>query len=142
MTKWSRAPAVARRTSPKGVWLLPLPRKPNAPDPYGIRNASRETAANTLICLINQATYLLHRQLEKLERDFLDHGGFTERLYAARTRNRCKVSPNPDAAPVPSCPQCGKPMVQRTARKGSHRGQPFWGCSVFPACSGIRPFHE
>ena len=44
--------------------------------------------ANTLICLINQATYLLNRQLQKLEQDFLSEGGFTERLYRARTEAR------------------------------------------------------
>jgi restriction system protein len=60
-------------------------------DPYSIRAATAETAANTLICLINQASYLLGRQLQKLEQDFLTEGGFTERLYqkrqAARTSN-------------------------------------------------------
>ncbi len=44
-----------------------------------------ETAANTLVCLINQASYLLGRQLEKLEQQFLEEGGFTERLYRSRT---------------------------------------------------------
>ena len=57
-------------------------------DPYGIATATQETAANTLICLINQATYLLNRQLQKLEQDFLSEGGFTERLYRARTEAR------------------------------------------------------
>ncbi|MEO0079446.1 MAG: four helix bundle suffix domain-containing protein [candidate division WOR-3 bacterium] len=45
-----------------------------------------ETAANTLICLINQASYLLGRQLQVLERRFLEEGGFTERLYRSRAR--------------------------------------------------------
>jgi len=43
-----------------------------------------EIAANTLIGLIHQATYLLRRQLEILQRQFLSEGGFTERLYRAR----------------------------------------------------------
>jgi four helix bundle suffix protein len=38
-----------------------------------------------MICLINQATYLLRRQIESQERAFLQHGGFTERLYRARS---------------------------------------------------------
>lgn len=50
-------------------------------DPYGLRYASAEIAANTLLCLINQATFLLRRQLQHLERTFLAEGGFTERLY-------------------------------------------------------------
>ncbi len=59
-------------------------------DPYGITEATPEVAANTLICLINQTTYLLRRQLEKLERDFVEHGGFAERLYRPR-RVQAKV---------------------------------------------------
>ncbi|MGI8601908.1 MAG: hypothetical protein ACR2OZ_02805 [Verrucomicrobiales bacterium] len=29
-------------------------------------------------------------------------------------------------------------MTLRTARKGSHAGQRFWGCSVYPGCTGTR----
>ncbi|MFO7650979.1 MAG: four helix bundle suffix domain-containing protein [bacterium] len=57
-------------------------------DPYGLRTAGPEAVANTLICLINQASYLLGRQLQSLERQFLVEGGFTERLYRERTRHR------------------------------------------------------
>jgi len=57
-------------------------------DPYRIATASPEVAANTLICLINQASYLLGRQLQKLEQSFLDEGGFTERLYRERQARR------------------------------------------------------
>lgn len=46
--------------------------------------ANPETAANTLVCLIHQANYLLDRQIGALEKDFLENGGFTERLYHAR----------------------------------------------------------
>ncbi|HPC49850.1 MAG TPA: four helix bundle suffix domain-containing protein [Kiritimatiellia bacterium] len=49
---------------------------------------SPEVAANTLICLIHQATYLLRRQLENLEQQFLNEGGFTEKLYRARSEAR------------------------------------------------------
>lgn len=57
-------------------------------DPYGLATATPETAANTLICLIHQATYLLRRQLQNLEQTFLDQGGFTERLYRQRRGRR------------------------------------------------------
>lgn len=43
-----------------------------------------EVAANTMICLIHQTSYLLDRLLRQLEQRFLSEGGFTERLYAAR----------------------------------------------------------
>jgi four helix bundle suffix protein len=57
-------------------------------DPYGIATAPAETAANTLICLVNQASFLLGRQLQKLEQAFLSEGGFTERLYRKRQAAR------------------------------------------------------
>ena len=44
-----------------------------------------------------------------------------------------------DPSDKPRCPKCGKPMLQRTARKGSKAGQPFWGCSGFPDCTGALP---
>jgi len=62
--------------------------KPELLDPYGIANATPEVAANTLLCLINQAIYLLKRQVEKLEQDFVEEGGFTEKLYRVRTQRR------------------------------------------------------
>lgn len=57
-------------------------------DPYSFKTSSAEVAANTLICLINQASYLLGRQLQRLEEQFLEEGGFTERLYKARVQAR------------------------------------------------------
>lgn len=46
--------------------------------------ASAESACNCLICIIHQANYLLDRQLNTLQNEFLEKGGFTERLYTAR----------------------------------------------------------
>ena len=55
-----------------------------------IAHGSPETAANTLVCLIHQANYLLDQQLRGLEQDFLTRGGFRERLFQARVRQREK----------------------------------------------------
>jgi len=66
---------------------------PDRADPLGIATASAETAANTLICLINQASYLLRKQLISLEQAFLNEGGFTERLYRERSRVRQDQGP-------------------------------------------------
>ena len=49
-----------------------------------------EVAANTLICLIHQANYLLDQQLRQLEKQFVEEGGFTEKLYQARQQVRRK----------------------------------------------------
>jgi four helix bundle suffix protein len=46
----------------------------------------KERTANAMICLINQATFLLRRQLTRLENDFLARGGFSENLYKTRKR--------------------------------------------------------
>ncbi|HUJ09754.1 MAG TPA: four helix bundle suffix domain-containing protein [Verrucomicrobiae bacterium] len=55
--------------------------------PY-VEQSSPETAANTLICLIHQANYLLDQQLRQLDKQFLEEGGFTEKLYRARSQTR------------------------------------------------------
>lgn len=41
---------------------------------------------------------------------------------------------------VPNCPKCGKDMVLRTAKKGKHAGQKFWGCKEYPECHGLLPY--
>ena len=48
----------------------------------------QEVAANTMICLINQETFLLARQISRLAADFEKDGGFTERLYRIRSEKR------------------------------------------------------
>jgi len=47
-----------------------------------------EIAANAMICVIHQTNYLLDQQLRALEKEFLKEGGFTERLYRARSQMR------------------------------------------------------
>jgi four helix bundle suffix protein len=108
-----------------------------------MKTASPEVAANTLLCPVNQASFLLHRQIE---RDFLEHGGFTERMYAVRTQKRLAdasdqsdMSDESDKKNAPKCPKCAKPMRLRTARQGPWAGSQFWGCSAYPDCMGVCP---
>jgi restriction system protein len=111
-----------------------------------VAKAEPELAANAMLCATNQAAYLLRRQVESQARDFVDQGGFAERLYAVRVQARgagkkldgSDCSDTSDKAPTPTCPLCGKGMRQRTAKKGPHAGQPFWGCSGYPECKGTR----
>lgn len=100
--------------------------------------------ANAIICLIHQANYLLDQQISALERQFIQEGGYSERLAAERLAVRAKKAGRSDqsggsdpADRIPSCPRCGKPMVLRTARKGKSAGKQFWGCSEYPACAGM-----
>ena len=87
--------------------------------------------ANALICLIHQANYLLDQQIEALEKEFVEGGGYTERLATARLAHR----KGGEAAP-PACPACGGLMVLRTPKTGPSTGQSFWGCARYPECKG------
>lgn len=49
-----------------------------------------QTVANIMICLINQTTYLLTRQIRQLETKFVKEGGVGERRTAARRQQRSK----------------------------------------------------
>lgn len=49
-----------------------------------------ETIANISIVLIKQTDYLLYRQLKKLEEDFLNQGGFKEKMTRMRIEKRNK----------------------------------------------------
>lgn len=61
-------------------------------------------------------------------------------IQAARAPKAAQTSNAPKAAAmVPSCPACGKPMVERIAGRGANAGNAFWGCSDFPRCKGTRP---
>lgn len=105
--------------------------------------------ANALICLIHQANYLLDRQIHGLERQFVEGGGYSERLAAARLEKRRREGGGSDqtdrsdrtdrTVKSPSCAVCGKAMVLRTARKGPKAGSQFWGCSGYPECKVTIP---
>lgn len=106
-----------------------------------LEHADPAVRANTLICLINQANYLLDRQIAAAEAQFVEGGGYSEQLAAARLaeRDRRKRDPSGPTDPadhIPSCPQCGKPLVLRTAKTGKNAGRQFWGCSGYPKCRG------
>jgi restriction system protein len=56
-----------------------------------IAKADPEIAGNAMICAVNQAVYLLKRQIESQGKMFLEEGGFTENLYRQRQRVRSKA---------------------------------------------------
>src|SRR3989338_11319119 len=47
-----------------------------------------ESAANALICLVHQTNYLLDQQIRALEKQLVEEGGFSERLYQIRRKRR------------------------------------------------------
>ena len=42
-----------------------------------------------------------------------------------------------DTVSIPLCPRCGVSMVLRTARRGQHKGEQFYGCPNYPECREI-----
>lgn len=95
--------------------------------------------ANALLCLIHQANYLLDQQLIALEQDFIEGGGYSEQLAAARISRRNQDRSDPSDRTdlqFPKCPLCGKAMALRTARQGVNSGKQFWGCTGYPECKG------
>jgi four helix bundle suffix protein len=96
--------------------------------------------ANAAICLIHQANFLLDQQIAALEKAFVEGGGYSEQLAAARLAHRSRKAPSAPPDPsdhIPPCPKCGKPMVLRTAKTGRNAGKQFWGCSGYPDCKGV-----
>lgn len=53
-----------------------------------VKTRPPETIANMAICLINQVDYLLFRQLQSIEKDFLENGGLREQMTKARIEKR------------------------------------------------------
>lgn len=51
---------------------------------------SAEEGTNCLICLIHQANFLLDRQLQALEKAFVEEGGYSESLFKKRLAHRQK----------------------------------------------------
>jgi restriction system protein len=114
--------------------------------PYApwLGHADPAVVANTLICLIHQANYLLDQQISALERGFVQGGGYSEQLAVARITERKMQQQRPQApvSAAPVCAKCGKPMAMRTAKKGANAGSQFWGCSGYPECKATRPLDD
>lgn len=53
-----------------------------------IEQKGNSNAANTMICVIHQANFLLDQLLRKLDQQFQEKGGFTEKLYRERSKKR------------------------------------------------------
>ena len=117
--------------------------------PYAawLKNPDPAVTANALICLIHQANYLLDQQIAGLERSFVNEGGYSEQLAAARIKkrggfhrndrtDRNDQSARADEQALPPCPLCGKLMILRTAKLGKNAGSQFLGCSGYPGCKG------
>ena len=62
---------------------------------------------------------------------------FKEWNCSGKTEPEIDSAPADEAGADKKCPQCGKPLVIRIARRGPGAGNPFLGCSGFPDCKYI-----
>jgi four helix bundle suffix protein len=92
--------------------------------------------ANALLILIARVINMLNHQMESQGEKFKEEGGFREKPLGIRHE---VMATHEDA---PTCPERDASMRKHTARSGKNPGQPFWGCSKYPACSGLRPYDE
>jgi len=84
LEEWSKDHPYAKR-------LSELNRKPNAnyeTFKKGIEHPDPAVSANVILGLVKVTNYLLNRQIQRLETDFLKHGGLRERMTKARIQNR------------------------------------------------------
>ncbi len=82
---WDKARAKLLREV-REVWEKSTPENPYIPD----LPSDKEIAVNLMITLINQAIFLLKRQIDALEEKFIKEGGFTENLFKKRIAEKRK----------------------------------------------------
>lgn len=145
LPQWTKETPEAQAVRAVGRQDRPTP--PDQPDlrySHWLSHEEGAVVANTIICLVHQANYLLDQQIRALEAQFIEGGGYSEQLAAARLAHRRKGdqadrSDSSDRSEAPVCRLCGKPMILRTSKQGPRAGSQFWGCSGYPACKFTQP---
>ena len=100
-----------------------------------LENENPIIAANALLISIRKACSLITGQMHRIANDFVQNGGFTEKMSKARLEYRDAEF---ESEGSPKCPICGKSMRKVVARKGRYIGKSFWGCCDYPNCNGTR----
>lgn len=95
------------------------------------------TRARALLVLCARAILMLSRKIAQTHSDFVEAGGFAENL--TKDRLAARDAAHSAAGSAPACPKCGKPMRERTAKRGVRAGKRFWSCTAYPECDGTRP---
>jgi hypothetical protein len=71
---------------------------------------------------------------------------YTPREIAAQLEGaRLSENPPPDTSAsekAPLCPSCNIPMVVRTAKRGSHKGEQFYACPNYQECKELIPIRQ
>lgn len=93
--------------------------------------------ANTFLILITRTLNMMDKYIKNLGEEFVEKGGFRERMSTVRSEARTQREGIPEEGP--KCPKCGAPTLLRKTRKDN---RPFWGCTGYPACRGTIKFQE
>ncbi len=97
-----------------------------------LESGDDEMMANCLLILVARVINMLNHQLQSQGEIFEEEGGFREKLTSIRMDAKAEQEDGPE------CPECGRPMTKRLARRGTNKGKHFWGCTGYPECKGIR----
>ena len=106
---------------------------------YGewLTNPDSAVVANAVICLIHQANYLLDRQIAGLESQFIQAGGYSERLAAARLEERRKQHQTDPTDPTDRSDHQGDSMGFDIGQKEqAARSEARWFATVRNASCG------
>lgn len=101
-----------------------------------LENENPDIVANALLMLLLKENRMLQSQIHAQLESFKENGGFSENMTQERLEARRASAVD---AGAPHCPQCGKPMLKRTQKRGQNQGREFWGCSDYPRCNGALP---
>jgi four helix bundle suffix protein len=96
------------KDSPQAQYVRKLGRKtPLTYEDFRLFMETRppDVVANIAICLIHQTNTLIDRQLRRLEKDFLEHGGLRERMTRARLHARKQPPVQQHRTPPPTNPK-------------------------------------
>lgn len=111
------------------------------------KNASSKQDATSYWAMKNLADFYLAKHVPS-EIDYVSY--YRTHLHLQDATNQLdtaaayeamadKMATSKDSANTPICPQCGKTMIKRKAKRGSYVGNEFWGCTGFPQCRCIVP---
>jgi restriction system protein len=98
---------------------------------YGVQRAMN--VERSMFVALGQYTGDAERFADKVGMTLIDGEQLLKIIGAGLAGESLPRSASRDSD-IPTCPACGQEMVRRTARRGGHAGEDFWGCSAFPVC--------
>lgn len=98
--------------------------------------ASKRLSKDSLKDMQKYGEKMLDRNLEERKDYFAKYSKWKEELYSSA--NEVAAASTQASVEERICPRCGGRLILRTASKGDHAGEKFWGCESYPKCR----YHE